>query len=259
MDFDLNLQLNGVSVRMIPAFEGQVLKDFYKCFHDIFIESYPESGLDSFENIAYTIHKRKETTIPFLGYIDNKPAVFRYLRYSKDTGISYVPWGGIILEYRGKGIYPLFCKESEVILKESNQKIIVNECENPNIVEDKQTAISRLKMFVNKLNFNFVSDENISYARNEWSSDIEDTNVHQRIDRNYILGFKIIDEELEKKVIRNNRILKSEYIKLYFAIRDFEFDFEKELYISLPATKQFIKSIETDNNEYINLVDNNKL
>jgi hypothetical protein len=247
MDIYIEQNLGELQLKIVSNKQEELIKDMYSLFIEIFGEDYdPPYSYPMFKRIY---DEGGETNLPIVGYINDSPAIFRYVQFSKETKISYVSWGGIIQKYRGKSLYPYFIEETNKILLDLGQEVLVNEVENPDKVEHKDIAEGRLRMFKNKLDYRFVTRE-LPYLRNDEPSEITENN-ELNIQDEYILGLKFLNSEYMNKVVKNDKIAKPEVRRLYLAIRDFEFGFTKESYIKLPAIKKYLEIIDNYQDQYI--------
>lgn len=221
------------------------LKIFYKLYYDIFSES--SEGTLAFEYIhKFWIEDRKTIKL-LVGYVNGNPVFFRYIRFNKKDGLIYVPWGGVIKEYRGQSIYPISVNRIDQKLFKEGFRFSINECENPDKVIKKDEAINRLKTFVKKLKFNFVSSQEVPYLRNGYA--VEEDNIgFNTIQDYYVLGFKDLSGKKYK------HITKDMYLRFYIGIRDFEFGNNQSKYINLPAIVMFLNQLKSYNYERINLL-----
>lgn len=177
-------------------------------------------------------------------YIDGKAIAHRYIIYNQEMKLGYVPWGGLIKKYQGQGMYPFLINSTEYLFLDKGIDIVINECEVPSKVDNSEVASSRIRMFSQKLGYNFIDPTNFPYIRNNAYGDLnEEWNW-------YMLGFKILNPETN--LISRKGITKEDYKRLYLALRFFELEIldEEELKNKSKALKYFLEKLEQTDQEF---------
>jgi hypothetical protein len=231
-------------------------------YYELFCLSFPDEPDWGIESINSWIREREKCMIIFGLFEGSKLIGFRHIWYLPGSHYCNVPYAGMLPEYRGQGIYPKFCQDTEVELKQMGFKIITNEVENPEMIQNelkKELAVKRINMFVKKLGYNIVKNtDDLTYERN--SPPVEGDESMQKSQFEYLIGFKNLDEN-EGLKIDNNQISKEDYRELYWSIRDIErFEngvLDRTEILKLKPIQNFLNKLENSKYRFFDLISTN--
>jgi hypothetical protein len=221
---------------------------WYNTFHTIFYkpeDNFPKELMKTWwpHNLCYLI------------YVNRVIAGFRFVGFREKYGAGMVYYGGLLEEYRYKGIYPKACDINEPELIERGLNMFVVECENP-FKTKKTEDIARMNTFITKLDYKFISPEKIIYLRSyPPSPDIED--YKNQIQDGYLLGFKVLNESNLKSLKPNKGfVTKEEYRHLYFLENLLESDYQtlEDAQKERRSAREFISNLDGSKEDKFELI-----
>lgn len=108
----------------------------FEKFYSIFCLSFPDEPDLGYENIKNWVAERENFMIIYGLFVNDILIGFRHIWFAPNNRYCNVPYAGMHPEYRGYGLYPKFCLETEKDLNELGFTVITNEVENPDFISD---------------------------------------------------------------------------------------------------------------------------
>lgn len=246
-------------------------------FKQLFLQIFPkEVGSVAQIDIEMELTQNATDNIQTKIYLlekDEQMVGFRWIRFRagdmssegfrENNGMAYVPYGGVLEEYRNKRLYPKMMDLTEQTLKHEGVSVITAECEDPDILsshEEVEADIARRRIgFFTRNGYKFIDAGKMSYTfPNFW--DFPDSNVWpDKTNNMFVLGIKLIgalphaklqvglDMKLvgiEKEYLRE---LYLQQIRLVFMGKGFS----DEQLVSFRAVEGYLERLDSHQNAFV--------
>ncbi len=189
--------------------------------------------------------------------VDGQNIGFIWQMVNKKIKTAYYYYMGILEKFRSQGIFTEVQIKNEDYLSKIGVDIILAEPENPKLMEgeEKEGSVRRIKFYVEKINFTIVSDKEIQYLRHYPPDKLD------KIQDYYMMSFRILSEDLESNLIKNNCLLKEGYKTIYLNQTKIELgiDDEKKLRDKSKAACKFLTELDKLKTDRISLINKDNL
>src|SRR3989344_2834518 len=189
-----------------------------------------------------------------------KPIGFELIRLNPNIpDAMYVPYAGLLSDYRNMGIYPKAARISDEQMREHGKDHVLYEFEDPNRIiqanaytdEKREDVVRRCEGRINfwkrSVNCHVVNDQDVPYCRPA-------SDDSQKIQAYDVLAFRALDDNDPKWKDAFNEdktaISRDAYEKFYLEIMQLEYGSKEgvpskeELRKGYPAIDQFFKQME---------------
>ncbi len=227
----------------------------YNVWYSLYSIIFPEPEDKFLRSFIWNWFKKEAETKQLLLIIeyDTKPVGFIWEMTNPNLSCSYYYYFGVLEKYRNLGIFSSCHELNESYLIKKGIDLLIAEPKNPRVIMvggKKTEAIRRINFYLNKIRFHIVSDLDIPYYRH-YPPDRLGT-----IQENYLISFKPLSKEVEKKMLLNGKLRKNELRKIYLCLSEMELSIKSEsvLRSKSVAAEKFLSCLENSKKEYFALL-----
>ena len=247
---------------IVEVKKEEEFRSFIDCLNRIFTDPTDLESDDEFARLF-----RSPSLARFYLLIDSKGSAIglQLIRINPHVpDAMYVPYGGLLTEYRGSGLYPHMARFTAGRMLERGVKFSLNDVEDPGRIagvypDEKHEEVLRrcrlrIDFFKRALGMHFVNDHGVPYCRPA-------SNDPQQIQAYDLLGIRPLDDKdpMWRTIFNDTKtaIRKDAYEHMYLSLMQIEYGTiesaptAQELRRRYPAIEEFLTSLNRCHQEWV--------